>query len=108
MSSPASKLVAFCLVSYFVSRIVASVMKLNEGKIGTTITRRNSPVIYYPTMTFCPFRNSDRTVEDYETGVNVTILSDTLIAHDDQNVTFGTDRKNFVRHIGFYYANRTT
>ena len=35
----------------------------------------------------------------------VIIPSDPLIAHDDQNVTFPTETKNFVRQIGFYYAN---
>ena len=105
MSSPASKFVAFCLVAYFVSRIVTSIIKLNEKKIGTTTTRRNSQVIYYPTITLCPFRNRARIVEDYENAVNVTIPSDTLIGYDDQNVTFPTARKNFVRHIGFSYTN---
>ena len=43
-----------------------------------------------------------------ETGVNVTIPSDTLIANDDQKITFPTERNKFVRHIGFYYTNGTS
>ena len=57
MSSPASKFVALSLVAYFVSRTVTSVLKLKEMKIGTTETRRSSKMLYYPAMTFCPFRN---------------------------------------------------
>ena len=45
-----------------------------------------------------------------ENGVNVTttIPPDTLITNDDQNVTFPTEINNFVRHIGFYFANGTS
>ena len=64
MTSAVSKFVAVCLLAYFVSRIVNSVMKLKERKIGTTVARRSSPIIYYPVMTFCPFRNREDSFTD--------------------------------------------
>ena len=50
----------------------------------------------------------EKTYEYFGPEENVTIPSDTLIANDDINVTFSNERKNFVRHIGFYYTNGTS
>ena len=59
MARVVAKFIAVCLLAYFVSRIVSSVTKLKERKIGTTVARRSSSIIYYPSMTFCLFRNRD-------------------------------------------------
>ena len=57
MTSTASKIVTLVLFGYLVSKIVISVIKLQTKEIGTIVTRRNSDVVMFPTMTFCSSQN---------------------------------------------------
>ena len=57
-ASVATKAVALVLFAYFISRLVESVIKLRERKLGTATTRMYSNSIDYPTMTFCTFSNT--------------------------------------------------
>ena len=53
MATTASKFVILALFGYLISRIVISVIKLQNREIGTKVTRRNSDAVVFPTMTFC-------------------------------------------------------
>ena len=60
MTSTASKIVTLVLFGYLVSKIVISVIKLQTREIGTTVTRRNSDAVMFPTMTFCSSQNKEK------------------------------------------------
>ena len=56
-NSTAIKVATLILFAFFVRQIALAGMKLQEHKIGTSVTRKNARRIPYPTMTFCPFHN---------------------------------------------------
>ncbi len=50
--------VYIALAAFLVSRILASVQKLNENKMSFDAVARDSPTLLYPSLTMCPSNNT--------------------------------------------------
>ena len=109
MTSSASKIVTLVLFGYLVSRIVESVIKLQTKEIGTTVTRRDSDAVMFPTMTFCSSQN-----KKIENGL-LTIQKDQQYKGSEGALRSSTGslnlmrrNKNFVNTVQFYLQNDTS
>ena len=109
MATTASKFVILALFGYLISRIVISVIKLQNREIGTKVTRRNSDPVTFPTMTFCSLRNKeiymfgfgDQGDQEYK-GRQGDLGSTT------GSLTLMSGNENFVNFVQFHLQNETT
>ena len=109
MATTASKFVILALFGYLISRIVISVIKLQNREIGTKVTRKNSDPVMFPTMTFC----SSRDKNIYEFGFGDQGDQEFQGRQDNLWSTTGSlaiMRRNetFVNFVQFYLQNETS
>ena len=112
MTTTASKIVTLVLFGYLVSKIVISVIKLQTKEIGTTVTRRNSDAVMFPTMTFCSSQNEEK----YNGLYNGKIPMDQQYKGPEGalkstccgSLNLMRRNENFVNSVQFYLQNETS
>ena len=111
MTFTASKIVTLVLFGYLVSRIVISVIKLQTKEIGTTVTRRNSDAVMFPTMTFCSLQNEEKydglskinsKMDQQYKGPEGALWSTT------GSLNLVRRRENFLKSVQFFLQNETS